>query len=413
MANSPNKESTGSRTASSLKVINDKPGNATAKTKAAQSAAGNSDTEARPTLKTIAYMTNLAVTTVSRALKDAPDISAPTKARVRLVADQIGYRPNRAGIRLRTGRTQVISLVISLEEEVMGITSQMVLGISDVLSDTPYHLIVTPYSQQQGPLEAIRYICETRSADGVIFSSTEPDDERVRYATAHGMPFATHGRTDMGIQHPYHDFDNTKFTLEAVSRLAAKQRRNLLLLSPPASLNYYRHCIAGFNQGLREHGINGHISSTLDTSAKLDEIEAMIKDLLSGPDRPDGIICTSGSSAIGVIAGIEQAGLTVGKEVDIVSKQSISLLSKIRKEVGTINEDVRNAGRQLATAVLRSIDGEAPENLQSVEYPDMPSPDFPSPDLQSPDLPLHDPQSKDQTSDTLKKRKAERPDNTG
>ena len=51
----------------------------------------------RPTLKTIAYMTGLGVTTVSRALNDAPDIGQATKERVRLVARQIGYRPTGPG----------------------------------------------------------------------------------------------------------------------------------------------------------------------------------------------------------------------------------------------------------------------------------------------------------------------------
>ncbi len=85
----------------------------------------------RPTLKTIAYMTGLGVTTVSRALNDAPDIGQATKERVRLVAKQIGYRPNRAGVRLRTGRTNVISLILSIENEVLGMTSHLVYGISE------------------------------------------------------------------------------------------------------------------------------------------------------------------------------------------------------------------------------------------------------------------------------------------
>src|SRR5262245_7635229 len=62
-----------------------------------------SATAGRPTLKTIAFMTGLGVTTVSRALKDAPEIGEETRRRVQLVARQIGYRPNRAGVRLRTG----------------------------------------------------------------------------------------------------------------------------------------------------------------------------------------------------------------------------------------------------------------------------------------------------------------------
>ena len=91
----------------------------------------------RPTLKTIAYMTGLGVTTVSRALHDAPDIGQATKDRVRLVATQIGYRPNRAGVRLRTGKTNVISLILPVETEVLGLTSHMVYGISDYCRARP------------------------------------------------------------------------------------------------------------------------------------------------------------------------------------------------------------------------------------------------------------------------------------
>ena len=68
----------------------------------------------KPTLKTISRLSGMAVPTVSRALGDAPDISLETKAKVRRIADKIGYIPNRAGVRLRTGRTYVIALVLSL-----------------------------------------------------------------------------------------------------------------------------------------------------------------------------------------------------------------------------------------------------------------------------------------------------------
>ena len=94
-------------------------------------------------------MTGLGVTTVSRALNDAPDIGQATKERVRLVAKQIGYRPNRAGVRLRTGKTNVISLILSVETEVLGLTSHLVYGISEYLAGSPYHLIVTPYNLRQ------------------------------------------------------------------------------------------------------------------------------------------------------------------------------------------------------------------------------------------------------------------------
>ena len=58
---------------------------------------------ARPTLKTIAASTGLAIATVSRALKDAPDIGEDTQSRVRETAALLGYHHHRAGGGLRTG----------------------------------------------------------------------------------------------------------------------------------------------------------------------------------------------------------------------------------------------------------------------------------------------------------------------
>jgi LacI family transcriptional regulator len=90
------------------------------------------------------------------------------------------------------------------------------------LAETQYHLILTPYFHSRAPIEPIRYIVETGSADGIIFSRTEPDDQRVHYLTEHDFPFATHGRTDTGIEHPFHDFDNFTFALDMVGKLAAR-----------------------------------------------------------------------------------------------------------------------------------------------------------------------------------------------
>ncbi|MFZ2100584.1 MAG: LacI family transcriptional regulator [Oricola sp.] len=338
---------------------------------------GRTDTAALgagpPTLKTIAYMTGYSVTAVSRALKDAPDIGVEAKERVRLVAKQIGYRPNRAGVRLRTGKTNVISLVLNTEEEIMGLTAQMVYGISEVLRDTPYHLVVTPYSHRNDPMEPVRYVVETGSADGVIISRTELHDRRVRYLTDNAMPFATHGRTEMGIEHPWHDFDNERFAHVAVKMLAARGAKRIGLIGPPEILTYARHMKAGFVAGLRETRLQQVPIDMITVDDGLDAIQACIYEMMRSPDRPDGIVCGSGSAAIASTAGIEQAGLRVGRDVLLVSKQHTNILKRFRKEIDVINEDVRLAGRDLATCVIRSIEGVPARQLQFLSYPEEPA----------------------------------------
>lgn len=323
----------------------------------------------RPTLKTIAFMTGLGITTVSRALKDAPEIGEATKQRVRLVARQVGYRPNRAGVRLRTGKTNVVSLVLNTEEQVGGFVSDIIYGISEVLATTPYHLVVTPYSGTNDPMEPVRYVVETASADGVILSRTEPDDRRVRYLTGRGFPFATHGRTNMGLDHPFHDFDNAAYARTAVEKLARLGRRHLALLAPPPQLSYAGHTRDGFAQALAEAGLSEAPFSGITVDHPLDAIRLAVRQMMRRPSPPDGIVSAAGGATLAVAAGIEDAGLMIGRDVDVVSKQASPILNLVRPAIHTVTEDVRLAGRELAQAVLKAIDGAPPAALQSLSVP--------------------------------------------
>ncbi|MFI0847443.1 LacI family transcriptional regulator [Mesorhizobium sp. IMUNJ 23232] len=323
----------------------------------------------RPTLKTIAFMTGLGVTTVSRALKDAPDIGEETKKRVRLVARQVGYRPNRAGVRLRTGKTNVISLVLDTDQQIMSFVSDIIYGISEVIADTPYHLIVTPYSRSNDSLEPVRYVVETGSADGLIISRTEPNDARARYLLEHGMPFATHGRTDMGLVHPYHDFDNHAFAAIAVRRLAANGRRRLALLAPPLGLTYHRHAVNGFVDAVNEVGATEVPFNTVSIDNTLDQIRTRTAQIMRRSDRPDGFVSSAAAATLAIVAGIEDAGLTLGRDVDVVSKQSSDLLHLFRPQLLVVNENFRLAGAELARSVLGWIGGAAPGSLQTLAVP--------------------------------------------
>lgn len=323
----------------------------------------------RPTLKTIAEITNLGTTTVSRALKDAPEIGEQTKQRVRDVAQQLGYTPNRAGVGLRTGKTNVINLVLSLDEEIMGLTSHIVRGVAETLSTTPYHLTITPYTLGSSPLDAVRYIVETGSADGIILSRIEPDDARVEFLTKHNIPFATHGRTRMGIDHPFHDFDNEQYVLNSISHLHAKKRSRIAVLGPTNSLTFYHHTMSGYTKGMQAHGLTPYPALPFTIDDILDTIEAETERLFRTALPPDGIISMSGGSTLALCCGIEKAGYCLGKDVDIVSKQTVNILPRFRSEIETVHEDIQLAGRELARLVLASIQYTPAVELQSIVYP--------------------------------------------
>jgi len=328
------------------------------------------DSEAeRPTLKTIAAATGLAVATVSRALKDAPDIGEDTKRRVRETAAKLGYRPNRAGVRLRTGKTNVIALVLSTESDIMNHTSRLIYSIAAALRGTAYHLVVMPFFPDQDPMEPIRYIVETGSADGIILNQTKDDDPRIRYMHDHGFPFAAHGRTAMGIDHLYYDYDNEAFGRIGVRALAEQGRKRLYLVAPPRAHMYAQHMIHGFSDEARRAGLAFEVSDSVTSDAGGDLIEAAVAARFAEPDPPDGLLLGSTTAAMAAIAAIERSNRVLGHDFDVVGKEAVPMLRRFRQNILIIREDVGRAGEFLARALVAQIDKRDWTERQGLEVP--------------------------------------------
>lgn len=324
---------------------------------------------ARPTLKTIAEATGFAVATVSRALKDASDIGEETKRRVREAAERLGYRQNRAAVRLRTGKTNVIALVLSTEADVMNHTSKLIYSIAESLRGTPYHMVVMPYFPDQDPLDPVRYIVETESADGIILNQTKPDDSRIHYMAERGFPFATHGRSDMDVDHPYFDYDNESFGRIAVTALAALGRKRIFMIAPPRNHMYSRHMITGALQESAACGLTFEVAESCTSDSSANDIEEAIARRMSQSPRPDGLISGSTTGAMAAVTGAERSGLKIGKDFDLASKEAIGFLHRFRPEIIVGKEDVARAGHFLARAVMAAIEGRAPELAQDLQIP--------------------------------------------
>lgn len=331
--------------------------------------AGGRNVTRKPTLKTIAEMSGLAVATVSRALNDAPDIGADTKKLVRRIAADIGYVPNRAGVRLRTGRTNVITLLLSTEPDTMDHTARLITSIAEELRDTPYHLTITPFFPDQDPMQPVRYIVETGSADAVIMNQTKPDDPRVRYLAEKRFPFATHGRTEMGIEHSWFDFDNAAYGRMAVDALADRGARNIVMIAPPLEHTYAHHMIDAARAAAAERGVAFRVAhrSTSDSPNAL--VRACVETRLRETPEVDAYITGSAKSAMAATAAVEALGREIGTDMQIFTKEAVPLMHMFRPAILTVAEDVAQAGRFLARAAMQAIREPDAPPMQALEVP--------------------------------------------
>ncbi|MBL8791060.1 MAG: substrate-binding domain-containing protein [Rhizobiales bacterium] len=331
----------------------------------------NPSREKPPTLRSLAARLGLGVSTVSQALRDSSEIAVETRRRVKLAAEQLGYVPNRAGVRLRTGKTNIISLVLNPEDDGSGFFTNMIYGIADALVGTAYHLVVTPCSTEN-PMAALQHIAETHAADGVIISRIMPDDPRVRYLHTIGMPFATHGRTDMGIDHCYYDFDNHAYVCEALRQLKARGRQRAVLFGPPPGLSYAQHTLAGFVEGLQASNMQGKVITTAHSDSDFDHLQKTARTIALAPNPPDAVICSSASEAIAVASGMASAGRVMGRDYDLVAKPISPLARLALPRIIGVEEDHRAAGRELGRMLMAIIAGEDAATLKMLVAPRAP-----------------------------------------
>ncbi|MCF6367972.1 LacI family transcriptional regulator [Rhizobium halophilum] len=311
--------------------------------------------DAKPTLRTVAELTGLAVTTVSRALADAPQIALETRLRVRRVAEEIGYFPDRAAQRLRTGRTNVISLVLDPHEEILGYATSMINGLTEALRGTTYHLVITPHFSDTPAQDPVRHIMRNRMADGIVFTRTEPSDERVKLLLERDFPFICHGRTELATPHPFVDFDNYAFAYKAARKLIDGGSKKLCIILPPERFTFAHHMRHGFMKAVREEGLAFDIPDEVTLDSKSDDIRCVIDQRLSQPDRPDGFICGGEVSALAVMAAAHDRGLDLCRDVRLVAKQTSGLFDQIRPRTETIYEDLAEAGALMGRLLLKRI----------------------------------------------------------
>lgn len=323
----------------------------------------------RVTLRTIAEATGLSLSTVSLSLRGGTTLKQETRDKVAEAARALGYVPDRAGVRLRTGKTNVIALVLDGAEDSIDFASQMIQGIGHAIKGTRYHLTVIPEFERMQSTDTIRYILDNRTADGVIVTHTGPRDKRVQIMMDANFPFVSHGRTEFFTQHAYNDFHSEAFTEMAVERLVAKACKDVLLIVGDDSTTNYHNIVTAFRRATARAGIEGHVLDGSTARGNSAEIRQYGFALATSPNRPDGIICDGEKRIIALLGGLQDSGIKVGSDIQIVYKQTSDILPALFPKLDSIQEDVYAAGLELTRLLIERIEGVAVDNLQTLAEP--------------------------------------------
>jgi LacI family transcriptional regulator len=275
----------------------------------------------RVTLRTLANVLGLSVTTVSRALKDGPDVNAETIDRVKKAAATHGYRPNLGGVNLRTGKSLAVGMVVRFERqgELNILTASLLEGVSTTVKAKGYRTILMPQLPGDDPLEVVQELVREGSVDGVIITHTRPQDDRVKYLLEVDMPFVTFGRTELLSAHAHVDIDHEEIGAEAARLLLDAGHTAPLLFAPSSQYTYSLQFVKGWTKTFNARHLSVrddliHFSATTPNSGF--EIARTI--LRWYPDAT-GAFVASDESGMGLVAGMRQAGREIGRDFGLIS----------------------------------------------------------------------------------------------
>lgn len=211
----------------------------------------------RVRLKDIASQADVSVMTVSKALRDAPDVSEATKRRIRKLADEMGYVPDSAAQGLRTKTTHTFGVVISTTTN--PIFSRVLMAIEQRAHEMGYDLILTHSHDQVEREEHCMYRLLSRRVDGIFVSPVyRLSDEAPAYKELlkRGTPVVILGHTTPFCA----DFVNVETddfvaSAEITRHLLAQGHRRIAFLTGPLAAPWTQERLEGYRHTLREHGI--------------------------------------------------------------------------------------------------------------------------------------------------------------
>gem|GEM_PF-4971630 len=183
------------------------------------------------------------------------------------------------------------------------------------------------------------------------------------------LPFVTYGRTSMGIDHAYCDFDCKSFARDAVKLLHGLGTEKVSIMLPPSQYSYAQFMQDGFCEGVEATRMQSSMIHADASVFSADLVSERVAEIMKKKSRPDGLICPSATAAVGAIGGVEAAGLEVGEDVNIVTKQSpANMLRWFGRKIYSIEENFKATGFELGKSLLALIDGAPVADHQQVVY---------------------------------------------
>lgn len=272
----------------------------------------------RITIRDIAKLLEVSPSTVSRALKDHPDIGQTTKNKVKQVAEELGYFPNNQAVNFRQRKSKLFGLI--LPELGRFFSPDMVRGIEEITRKKGYSLVVFQSNESLEKEKECVNLCRSFGIDGLLACLTRETKniDHFQGFAKNNIPvvFVDKVIKDKGSARVLINGYNAAFT--AIQYLAKRNYQKIGGIFANENLTMTKRRKAGFQAALTKHQLLYKEDFCIHGST-IEEIKIGFLQLLKQVERPDAIFTMTDEILSAVIQILHEEGLSIPNDIAVIS----------------------------------------------------------------------------------------------
>ncbi|MDF2615072.1 MAG: LacI family transcriptional regulator [Clostridia bacterium] len=317
------------------------------------------------TLRDVAKLACVDVSTVSRALNNTSYVHPETKKKIYTAVEQLSYKPNLIAKGLRKGKRHTLGVVVpSINLSIFG---EIVQGIEIEARKLGYGIMICTTKDNPDSEEECLNRLRNGLVDGIIIASTGQNTRLLRDIMSNGISVMQMVRKqDNTIGSVVADYYASGY--EAVKYLVKRGCRHIGLINGSMDIIPYKERYKGYHKAMKQCGLQEHIaeSSLPKGNYFKDGYEGTEQLLKEDPDL-DAVIVAVDMQGIGVIRALKERQIAIPKKVKVISLTGHSIGGMLETAMTSMEMPAREMGEQVTKMIVESIETE-PENKPSLRH---------------------------------------------
>lgn len=317
------------------------------------------------TMKEIAKKLGVSVSTVSRAMKDSPELHPDTKKRIVEMAKSMNYQYNLLAQSLRISRSKVLGVIVP--ELTSHFFSSNISGIQDTAYKRGYNIMICQSNESFEQEKANIKTLVSSQVDGLLISLSRETKtyEHLQDIYDRGIPFIMFDRVTEEIPVSKITVDDAHGAYLVVKHLLEQGCRKIAYFSGPEDLYISKKRKEGYLEALAEYGIGEKDSKVYFTDLTPEMNRKVTLEMLESGDLPDAIFAMIDPVAVDVMIVLKEKGIKIPDQIALAGFTNNPTSAVVEPSLTTVSQPGYEMGQLAANHLLDQLEEIVPDDPQS------------------------------------------------